>query len=69
MRGVFSKSDDKKYQDISGNFKAFKNKAIEADEMFVITDAVQCMTSCHCAVPGLRLDSGKMMYEESAVQL
>ena len=48
--GVFSKSDHKEYQDISGNFKYTVQDQgnIEADEMFVITDAVHGHIYCMC---------------------
>ena len=54
---LFAKNDDKAYQDISENFKNFvqEQRNIDSHEMFMITDVIQCQTSCHCAPLGWQI--------------
>ena len=44
MAELFPKNDDQEYQDISEEFKNLvsEQRNIEAHEMFMITDAIQC---------------------------
>ena len=54
MTELSPKNDDKEYQDDSEDFKNIvkEQSNIEAHEVLMITDAVQCKTCYHCAIAG-----------------
>ena len=54
MAELFPKNDDRENQDISEDFNNIVKEQgnIEADEMYMITDAILCQTCYHYETPG-----------------